>query len=332
MSAANGWVPNAPQAPSLSPVAVSAAAEAARKERDSRDGREPGEQDNLGSGNGKSPRAVVEGVGGGASNAGAGFVPSVAADDDDDRNNANAGDPSEGVGEPAVVMTGLEGNSGGSAGVRAGSDDAGWVGVGVDASRSDGQNGEDVATAPPLRKVFGDGRSGGEGEQEEKEHSEGRYRGWRALAQDPRIRRHPPFMCTLRAETNASTHQIPVFIFDGSLHFSLETAKAFPGEEFSAPVAGGEGVTAAAGGGVNGRVGAWGAPVSGDGKGREWPTPAAAGATVGPRSTLGTAELAGLPTDVRYKSMRSQLAKVREQDVHFYDWRLYCLDITYIFK
>lgn len=30
-----------------------------------------------------------------------------------------------------------------------------------------------------------------------------------------------PFTCTLRAETNASTHHIPVFVFDGSLHFGL---------------------------------------------------------------------------------------------------------------
>lgn len=30
-----------------------------------------------------------------------------------------------------------------------------------------------------------------------------------------------PFTCTLRVETNASTHHIPVFVFDGSLHFGL---------------------------------------------------------------------------------------------------------------
>ncbi|CAN0552036.1 unnamed protein product, partial [Ectocarpus sp. 12 AP-2014] len=30
-----------------------------------------------------------------------------------------------------------------------------------------------------------------------------------------------PFTCTLRAETNASTHQIPVFVFDGSLHYGF---------------------------------------------------------------------------------------------------------------
>lgn len=31
----------------------------------------------------------------------------------------------------------------------------------------------------------------------------------------------PPFTCTLRAETNASIHQIPIFVFDGSLHYGL---------------------------------------------------------------------------------------------------------------
>ncbi|CAM9591249.1 unnamed protein product, partial [Laminaria digitata] len=50
----------------------------------------------------------------------------------------------------------------------------------------------------------GGGGEGGEGGGEEEESG-------RAL----------PFTCTLRAETNASTHHIPVFVFDGSLHFGL---------------------------------------------------------------------------------------------------------------
>lgn len=35
------------------------------------------------------------------------------------------------------------------------------------------------------------------------------------------VSRSLPMGCVLRAETNASTHHIPVFVFDGSLHFNL---------------------------------------------------------------------------------------------------------------
>lgn len=121
-----------------------------------------------------------------------------------------------------------------------------------------------------------------EDDEEEDENEQGEYE-----------ERSPPFMCTLRAETNASTHQIPVFIFDGSLHISLDPAAHYPTNADASA----ERSTAASGNlgrGTRG-VGGWGAPIR-RGRGREWPPPIGAGA----RTASPTAEVAGLPVDARY--------------------------------
>lgn len=90
-----------------------------------------------------------------------------------------------------------------------------------------------------------------------------------------------PFTCTLRAETNASTHHIPVFIYDGGVHISLHDGVA---TERGVPPTGvsGEGARA------------WGR--------KEERLPAGMARSAFP------AETAGLPPDARWVGCKDQVA------------------------
>lgn len=93
--------------------------------------------------------------------------------------------------------------------------------------------------------------------------------------------RSAPFMCALRAETNASIHHIPIFVFDHSLHFSLKSDSDGDGDGAEAGLGGGGGRA-----GRRGKVG---------GTGTEWPPPMEGEV----RITSPTAEVAGLGMDAR---------------------------------
>lgn len=130
-----------------------------------------------------------------------------------------------------------------------------------------------AATAVLARR--GDGGGG-----EEEEEEEGLLPPWREERH-----RSLPFTCTLRAETNASIHHIPVFVFDGSLHFGLLGAEGAgeweAGREWLGDGVGaggrGDGDSARGGGGDGGQEAAW-----------------SAGLQASP------ADVAGLPPDSRY--------------------------------
>ena len=96
------------------------------------------------------------------------------------------------------------------------------------------------------------------------------------------------FACVLKAETNASTHHIPVFVFDGNLHFSLlETEGGGEQEDFGRYLE--EKVEAR----IKGRRYNVGVEKDRRAARRGWPA--------GSRSRLSLAASAGLPPDSRSK-------------------------------
>lgn len=106
--------------------------------------------------------------------------------------------------------------------------------------------------------------------------------------------RSPPFTCTLRAETNASTHHIPVFVFDGSLHVGLLEAGGWAGTGEARREDGrGEGLGDGVGAGVGGRS-------DGDVRGGVGEDGGAQEAAWSAGLRASPADVAGLPPDSRW--------------------------------